>query len=39
MPPYLRGIMALWIKLLPALAALVFVTVLVIASAPQSLYA
>ena len=31
--------MALWLKLLPALAALVLVTVLVIASAPQSLYA
>jgi hypothetical protein len=39
MPPYLSGIMALWIKLLPAVAALVFVTVLVFASAPQSLYA
>ena len=31
--------MALWLKLLPAVAALVFVTVLVLASAPQSLYA
>jgi hypothetical protein len=31
--------MALWIKLLPAVAALALVTVLVIASAPQSLYA
>jgi hypothetical protein len=31
--------MALWIKLVPALAALVFVSVLVLASAPQALYA
>jgi hypothetical protein len=31
--------MALWIKLVPALAALVFVSVLVLASAPQPLYA
>jgi hypothetical protein len=31
--------MALWIKLVQALAALVFVSVLVLASAPQALYA
>jgi hypothetical protein len=31
--------MALWIKLVPALAALAFVSVLVLASAPQALYA
>lgn len=31
--------MALWIKLLPAVVALVVVSVLVLASAPQSLYA
>jgi hypothetical protein len=31
--------MALWIKLLPAVAALVFVSVIVFTSTPQSLYA
>jgi len=31
--------MALWIKLIPAVAALVFVSVIVFTSAPHSIYA